>query len=124
LNQTFLLGNDTYDADSNQATVLKQLLGIKVDIPAQTKVGANCSPLNVLAVGGGSSWYVIVISPILYEFNRPMITFCSTHQPVCCTGNDFSKFSIQGCKIMLIVAFSPSAEGLVVIGCSPININL
>jgi len=52
-------GNELYDSDSAKAKSYLFSLGlINVVAPISTKVGANCSPLSVIGLGKGSSWYV------------------------------------------------------------------
>ncbi|GLB42284.1 putative hydrophobin [Lyophyllum shimeji] len=73
--------NSVQQAGNPVVGILSGLLGVV--LPSLTgQVGLNCSPLNVIGIGGNS---------------------CNA-QPVCCTGNNFS--------------------GLLVLGCTPINLNL
>ncbi|THU98558.1 hydrophobin-domain-containing protein [Dendrothele bispora CBS 962.96] len=73
--------NSIQSASSSTATSLLGLLGIILQ-DLNVLVGINCTPINVIGIGGNS---------------------CSS-QPVCCENNQF--------------------EGLISIGCTPININL
>ncbi|KAF9533701.1 hydrophobin [Crepidotus variabilis] len=67
--------NSLYKSDSSEVNVIKQLIGI--DIPVDALVGANCSPLSIIGVGGGSS--------------------CQS-QPVCCSNNSFKGLVAVGCS--------------------------
>jgi hypothetical protein len=49
-------GNTLYDEDTFEAGFLKTILNI--DVPLKTQIGARCSPISVLAIGKGASWYV------------------------------------------------------------------
>ncbi|PPQ77840.1 hypothetical protein CVT25_015334 [Psilocybe cyanescens] len=73
--------NQLYKSGTAQANLLTSVLGV-VAGPVTGLVGANCSPIDVIATGGNSC----------------------TQQPVCCTSNHFN--------------------GLVNVGCSPVNANL
>ncbi|KAF8625344.1 hypothetical protein AX17_006886 [Amanita inopinata Kibby_2008] len=74
--------NSMHESNSAEATNLLALVGASVQ-GVTGSVGAQCSPLTVIGVSGGSN--------------------CNS-QPVCCKNNNFN--------------------GLVAIGCSPINLNL
>ncbi|KAJ3560049.1 hypothetical protein NP233_g384 [Leucocoprinus birnbaumii] len=73
--------NSVQQATPQTVNLLQGLLGIVLG-PITGLIGLNCSPLDILGVGGNS---------------------CSS-QPVCCTNNQFN--------------------GLINLGCTPININL
>ncbi|KAF9562989.1 fungal hydrophobin [Agrocybe pediades] len=73
--------NTTQQSSTTAISQLAGLLGITLSA-LPVLVGVNCSPLNILGVGGNS---------------------CSA-QPVCCSQNNFN--------------------GLLAIGCNPININV
>ncbi|KAF8652355.1 hypothetical protein AX16_004385 [Volvariella volvacea WC 439] len=73
--------NSVQDAKSPLTSTLAGLLGIVLG-PITGQVGINCTPIDIIGVGGNS---------------------CTT-QPVCCTGNNYN--------------------GLLVVGCTPLNVNL
>ncbi|KAF5354823.1 hypothetical protein D9756_005704 [Leucocoprinus leucothites] len=67
--------NQVQAASSQNVNLLQGLLGIVLG-PIEGLIGLNCSPLNVLGVGGNS---------------------CSA-QPVCCTNNQFNGLINLGCS--------------------------
>lgn len=92
---------------SSSPAGLAALASVGAAVGINVPVGLTCSPLSVVGLGSGSSWYVFppsLIYVISWMELLPTFACDSTQQPVCCNGNNFN--------------------GLVVIGCTPINIGL
>ncbi|KAF5325911.1 hypothetical protein D9611_000563 [Ephemerocybe angulata] len=92
--------NSLQAANVPAVSTLLGLLGIVVQ-PITALVGLTCSPISVIALPG-NSWSVSSSS----EVTRVQYTHYvnSSAQPVCCTNNSFN--------------------GIVALGCTPVNINL
>ncbi|KAF8147855.1 hydrophobin [Crassisporium funariophilum] len=73
--------NSMHSAESHEGNALLALVGVAVG-SVTGQIGATCSPITAIGLGGGAS---------------------CTQQPVCCSDNSFN--------------------GLIAIGCSPVNIN-
>ncbi|PPQ78315.1 hypothetical protein CVT25_011686 [Psilocybe cyanescens] len=85
-------------ANSAAASKIISLLGIVVqDVTAV--VGLTCSPISVIGVSG-NSWY----APLFFVTFNVLTDDGSTAQPVCCENNSFN--------------------GVIAIGCTPVNVNL
>ncbi|PPQ87952.1 hypothetical protein CVT25_001137 [Psilocybe cyanescens] len=92
--------NSAQAANSAAASALLGLLGIVVE-DVSALVGLTCTPISAIGVGGNSC----------------------TAQPVCCTNNTFSQYFILR-ALKTAVLTSISLDGVVALGCTPVNINL
>ena len=72
--------------DKHHGGIIAALLNV-VNEPTTALVGINCTPLNVLALGG-NTWYGTCLSSML-ELRLKL--YFSTQQTVCCNNNSFSK---------------------------------
>jgi hypothetical protein len=82
-----LLGNQTFQKSSNEAAIIAALL--KIDVPVNTVLGWNCSPITGIG-RGGSTWYSI-FSLYCVVIGLILSSFHSQAQTVCCQDNHFSK---------------------------------
>ena len=93
------IGNSVQDVHSQEAKSAAELFGI--DLSGLTgQAGFNCSPLAIIGLSNGGS--------------------CQT-QPVCCDDNHFSEYSDE--TYFTHVSNVP-LDGLIAVGCSPINVGL
>ena len=90
-------------ADEASKSGLLGLLGINVE-DVTALVGVTCSPISVIGIGSAG---------------------CAA-SPVCCTNNSFSKSKLQPlwCHWHILIMLLVTSDGVVAIGCTPININL
>jgi len=103
------------------AAGIKALGLVNAVIPNLTgMIGAQCSPLTVVGVGKGGSWYVLRLRDynLSAEHNAPD----SSSTPVCCENNYSSKIfplCTQNSSRKILTAI---LEQLVGVNCSPVTI--
>jgi len=77
-------------ASPSSAAGIKALGLVNAVVPNLTgMIGAQCSPLTVVGVGKGGSWYVLRLR--IFDSSAHRNVFDSSSTPVCCENNYSSK---------------------------------
>lgn len=58
-------------------------------------VGLSCTPITVVGVGSGASWYISLLISTARQLLTPYVH--SNQQTVCCEGNQFNGLVNVGC---------------------------
>jgi len=116
-----LSGNDVHSIDTTEAKSI--LKSYAVVVPVGTNVGFKCSPITGVGVGS-SGWYAFCDSHRDLSPDLPCFRSClySQAQTVCCKDDSFSEY--RHCTRPASVFNTLTPDGVIVVGCSPININV
>ena len=99
------------------------LLGV-VTQGETTLFGINCSPIDILGVGGNSWCVVFPLSPHhQFVFNFVVLS-PKLARPNPSVARIIASVSISGCLWISVDTCIRFSDGLVVIGCTPINVGL
>jgi len=86
---TLALSSSPFGTFGASTTEIKALGLVNAVIPNLTSmIGAQCSPLTVVGVGKGGSWYILSLRDFDLSAHRNI--FDSSSTPVCCE-NNYSK---------------------------------